>query len=235
MCDPISIALLAGGAGLNYLGNEQAKEASNSALQAERQRQALMTQQQQQALDQSDADIKKLSNPQEQQAAVDKRKAAFIEALNTAPASQGYLPGQDNAPAVVASAADKTNAAQADFSRQQAAALAALTGNSDQMLNTNIALGRNGQIIGQLGKNKANSAAALEAELRAAQFKGQTLRGLGQLGMTAGGALAGAGLLAPAASAGVGAAGTAGAIGAGSAATGAATGAAKIASLFPVI
>lgn len=197
MCDPISIgiALTVAGSAAQYAGNEQAKRAGLNALSMEQTRQKAKTADQQKLLDSSYDAATKLNDPNAQQGAIDKRKAAFIEALNARPANSGYLPGADSAPKVVVDASDKAMADQGAFSGQQADALARLTGFGDQLFNTNIQLGRNSQGIGQLGSDKANSAAALQAELNAARFKGGTLRGLGGLAQMVGMAALSGGLL----------------------------------------
>lgn len=186
MCDPISLGLLAAGTISSYIGNQQAKSATRNALTLERQRQTAKTRDQEQALDQSYQAAGRLKDPNAQQAASDKRRQAFVAALNARPENSGYLPGQESAPKVVADAADQSTARQNAYSEGQAGALADLTSQGDLLQNANIDIGRAGQTIGQLGRDKYNSAQALEAELRAAQFKGQTLRGLGQLFQTIG-------------------------------------------------
>jgi len=216
MCDPISIGLglAAAGTVAQYFGNQQAKHASQAAYTAEQGRQKAKTREQEALLDQSYDSARKLNDPNAENAAADKRKAAFVAALNARPSDSGYLPGQDSAPKVVADAASKAQESQNAFSGQQADALARMTGFGDQLLDTNIALGRNAQGIGMIGTDKANSAAALNAELNAAQYKGGFLRGLGGLaqmvGMAAlsGGAFgAGGGASVGATSAGSGTAG----------------------------
>lgn len=188
MCDPISIgvALAAAGTAAQYAGNQQAKRATNQRLDAESLRQKAKTEEQQGLLDQSYNAAQKLKAPAETQAVTDKNKAAFIAALNSAPQTQGYLPGSDNAPKVVADNASKANSDQRAFSEQQANAMADLRSFGDQMLDTNIALGRSGQGIGQLARDKVRSADALNAELRAAAFKGQGLRNFGSLAQMVG-------------------------------------------------
>ena len=195
MCDPISlgIGLTLAGSAAQYIGNQQAKRATLNAFNTEQVRQKAKTADQQKLLDNSYDTAGKLNDPNAQQAAVDKRKSAFIQALNARPADSGYLPGTDSAPKVVADASAKATADQDAFSGQQADALARMTGLGDQLFDTNIQLGRNSQGIGQLGVDKAQSAAALNAELNAARFKGGTLRGFGGLAQMIGAAALGGG------------------------------------------
>ncbi|CAB4120906.1 hypothetical protein UFOVP4_4 [uncultured Caudovirales phage] len=183
MCDPISIAaaLTVAGTAANYAGNKQAERASLSAFNTEQRIQKQKTAEQDLALDNSNNTTKKLLDPNAQADAVNARKEAFIAALNTRPAGQDYLPGQEGAPTIVADAAAKASADQRSYSEQQAGALANMQGFGDQMFGTNIAVGRNGQMIGQLGKDKFNSANVLDSELRAASYKGQDLRNIGTL------------------------------------------------------
>ncbi|MBY0392011.1 MAG: hypothetical protein K2Q27_01960 [Novosphingobium sp.] len=178
--------MLAAGTISSYIGNQQAKNATRNQLALENQRQASKTREQEQALDQSYQAAGKLKDPNAQQAASDKRRQAFVAALNARPENSGYLPGQESAPKVVADAADQSAARQNAYSEGQAGALADLTSQGDLLQNANIDIGRAGQTIGQLGRDKYNSANALNAELNAARFKGGTLRGLGGLAQTIG-------------------------------------------------
>lgn len=190
MCDPISLGLMAAGMTMSYIGNKQAENASRNAYLAEQGRQKELTRQQDDALGQSYDAVNKLKNPAAEAAAEDASRAKFINALNQAPVTQNYLPGQDSAPQVVADAAGRAGAEQHGRSIQTAGALAAMMGNQNMMQDANIAMGRSGQTIGQLGRDKVHSAEALDAELRAASYKGQTLRGLGGLFQTLGSAKA---------------------------------------------
>jgi hypothetical protein len=181
MCDPITIGLTIASAAASYIGNQQAKSAVRGQLALENQRQQTKTREQEQALDQSYQATEKLKDPHAQDEAAGKRRQAFVAALNARPQDSGYLPGQESAPKVVSDAADQATARQNNFSEGQAGALANLTSQGDMLQNTNIALGRSGQTIGQLGRDKINSAQVLDSELRAAQYKGGFMRGLGQL------------------------------------------------------
>jgi hypothetical protein len=171
---------------MQAIGNNKARRASNNAYVAEKGRQTEMQRRQDAVLDQSYDSLNKLKDPNAEQAAIDKRKAAFVAALNARPADSAYLPGQDAAPAVVGDAAAASGAREGAFSAQQAEALARMTGMGDQLFDTNINLNRGSQEIGQVARDRINSANALDAELRAAAFKGQTLRGLGGLATTIG-------------------------------------------------
>jgi len=181
MCDPLTIGLAVASAGLQFVGNKQAQNATKQRLNAENIRQNQMNQQQDAALDESYQAAGKLKDEGAQQEAVNNRRQAFIQALNTRPANQNYLPGMDSAPQVVADAARATGAQQDAFSQNQAGALANLTGMEDMLQNTGFMLGRTGQSIDQIARDKARSADALRAELEAARHKGAVFRGLGQL------------------------------------------------------
>ena len=183
MCDPVSIAtaLAVAGTAAKYAGNKQAERASSNAYNAEQRIQKQKTAEQDVALENSNNGVRKLLDPNAQADATNARKEAFIAALNTRTPTQDYLPGSEGVPSVVADAATKANANQRSYSEQQAGALANLEGFGDQIFKTNINLGRNAQTIGQLGKDKVNSANVLDSELRAAQFKGADLRGFGDL------------------------------------------------------
>lgn len=186
MCDPISLGLLAAGTAMQVVGNNQAKRASWDAYNAEQTRQKAKTAEQDNLLDQSYSTADKLKDPNAQNDAAAKRTAAFVSALNARPATTAYLPGQDAAPKVIADTAANAAAGQSAYSNQQAGALANMTGANDQLLNTNLALNRNSQTIGQLGQDKYHSAQVLDSELNAAKYKGGTLRGLGGLGQLLG-------------------------------------------------
>lgn len=192
MCGPwaIPLALAVGGSVAQYMGAKKADNAMLSRFNAEQGRQKRMSAEQDTLLDQSYDTAEKLKDDTD---AVAARKAAFIDALNSRDAGQDFLPG--NAPAIVAESNNQVVADQRARSTQQAEALANLTGMGDQLLNTDIALGRAGQQIGQLGTSKARSAEVLDAELRAAAQKGATLRGLGGLAQMVGSAWLGAGAL----------------------------------------
>lgn len=197
MCFPLAIplALIAGGAGMNYLGSKQADKAQWRTFQAENQRQKGWDAQQNELFSRSLDKVGELGEQGAQDQAVDRRKAAFIEALGTRSPQQGMLPGMDRAPSVVGQTSNKVVAATNADSERNATALARLTAPGDQLLDANIALGRNSQQIGQLGANKQRSAAVLESELRAAAMKGAFLRGLGQLAMAFGAAAGGGQIL----------------------------------------
>jgi len=198
MCLPaLALAAIAtvAGAGMSYAGNEQAKDAGLSALHSEENRQQALTAQQQGYLDKSNAAVQSLQDPNAQNAAIDNRRAQFVNALNGAPSTQGSLPGDSSAPQVVQDAAAKTSGAQHAFSLSQAGNEANLAGFGDQMLGTNIALNRDSASIGQLATTKQDSANVLNSELAAAKFKGGDLRGLGSLAQMVGGALAGGSLM----------------------------------------
>jgi hypothetical protein len=192
MCFPLAIplALMAGGSIAQYFGNKQAENASLNAYHTEQARQKVLTGQQQDDLNKSNADVKDLQNPASQQDAINARKQAFMEALSGRPADQGTIPGVGT-PALVSQSNNKIVADQRAGSEQSAGALAALTGPNDALFKTNIALNRNSQDIGQLGTTKADSAAVLNAELAAAKYKGGFLRGIGSLAQSIGGAMAG--------------------------------------------
>lgn len=191
MCFPgLPLVLAAVGSGLNYFGQQRAQSASNRAQNMERSRQQGLERQQDAALGESERAAMRLRDPNAQAEAVGSRREAFIRALNSRSPDQGILPGAPSAPRVVADAAAKTTAASDAYGESQASALAELTAMGDQLQGTNIAMGRQGQRINQLGTDRRRSAQVLDAELQAAANKGSTLRGLGgllqQLGSAAG-------------------------------------------------
>lgn len=206
MCIPlIAAAALVGAGGVaKYFGEKKAKNAQQRANDTERARQDRMTQEQQGYLDQSLASAGNAADPN----AIAATKAARENTLFAAMAPQGaagtYLPGHASAPAVVRQQEGKAVEGARTDARSLASALAALGGTGDQMQRLNIDIGRNSQRIGQIARDKANSADVLQTELQAAAEKGGLLRGLGdlamQIGMSAatsgmgGGAAAGAGV-----------------------------------------
>lgn len=191
MCGPwaLPLALVAAGTTAQYFGNKQAQRAQERTYQNERKRQESMSAEQQALFDQSLDTTGKIKDPEAEGAAVANRRQAFIEALNTRDPSQDYLPGQGSGPQVVADVASDISADQRGRSEANADALANLTGFGDQIFKTGISVGRNSQQIGQIGGNKRNSAAVLDAEMRAAAQKGSFLRGLGGLASSIGAAM----------------------------------------------
>ncbi|API60529.1 hypothetical protein BSL82_15600 [Tardibacter chloracetimidivorans] len=189
MCGPwaIPLALAVGGSVAQYFGNQRAENAMMARHNVEQGRQKRMSAEQDALLGESYESAEKLRDDTD---AVSARKAAFIDALNSRSDNQDFLPG--NAPAIVAESNNKVVGEQRARSQQQAEALANLTGMGDQLLDTNVSLGRLGQQIGQIGTSKARSAEVLDAELRAAAQKGSTLRGLGGLAQMVGSAWLGA-------------------------------------------
>jgi hypothetical protein len=196
MCFPaaIPLALAAAGSGLNYMGNRAAAKASNRASLAEMQRQRAFEQEQTAAFDESHNAARRLAVPQDQQQAVDARRAAFIAALDRGAPDQGILPGGEGVPQVVADAAARADAGRRNYSEGQASSLAELTAMGDQLLGTNIAMNRAGQRIGQIGQSRNRSAQLLDGDLRAAANKGSTLRGLGTVLQIAGQAAGASGM-----------------------------------------
>lgn len=187
MCLPVAVAgaLLAGGAGLSYLGNRQAQKAQMRTFRAEQARQQAMDAEQQGLFAGSLDKMKALQGGGED-AAVANRKEAFIQALEAGRPRQDALPGMDRAPAQVGAAANKVIGAQHVASENTADAMARMGGMGDALFKANIGIGRDAQQIGQIGKNRANSAGILDAELAAAAQKGAFLRGLGALAMQIG-------------------------------------------------
>lgn len=193
MCGPwaIPIALMAAGSVAKYFGDEKAGHAQERAYEAERARQQQYTNQQQQSFQDSLGKVTKLTDPNATQDAVNKRDSVLSSAIT--PVDQGsYMPGSSSAPQLVADASAKAAAGTHERSSNLAKALAELGGTGDQMLTTNIGIGRNSQAIGQAGSLAAGSAAVLPSEMRAASYKGSTLRGLGSLAQMIGQAWLGA-------------------------------------------
>lgn len=194
MCGPFAaLALLAGGSIAKYIGDTQAQHAQQAAQDAERARQQQLTQRQQQAFQESVTKANSLADPNAETAAVDKRNTALQAALTPASAQADFLPGSSSAPQLVQDAGARTAADTHAYSSNLAQALARLSGTGDQLLTTNIGIGRDAGAIGQLADFKQGSADVLPAELRAAATKGALLRGLGGIAQSIGGAAAGGG------------------------------------------
>lgn len=209
MCFPpaiIAATLALGGSGLKYFGDKKAARAQEGVNKRERLRQQDMTLEQQSAFEDSLKKTGEVTDPAAMKAAADKRNDFLQASMGPASALVNYLPGAKSAPAIVGDAAKASVGKEKAAAGGLAAALAALGGTTDQMQNLNIGIGRNSQKIGQVARNKAGSAGVMDAELRAAAFKGSTLRGLGQLAQIIGqavGAGAGGGII-PGAGAGSG-------------------------------
>lgn len=193
MCNPLIIgaALLAGGTGAQIIGNNKAKNAVRDTLAMEQARQKRMTAQQDEALSQSMRSAQNLNDDSVRQQAIDHRKNAFMAALAGSPAVSSEAPLAGSAPAVVGEYANRVGAAEQAAMGQQAAALANMTGFGDTLFNTQVGIGRSGDAISQIARDKAFSADILNNELTAAQAKGSTLRGLGGLAAQIGGMMIG--------------------------------------------
>jgi hypothetical protein len=114
---------------------------------------------------------------------------------SAAPGTAGaYLPGASGGNTVVNTAAQQAGATANKHTASLGAALAALGGMNDLFQKTDIDLAHNGQAIGQLGNFAAGSRSVLQSELDAAKQKGSTLRALGGLAQSIGGAMLGGGL-----------------------------------------
>lgn len=196
MCNPVLIgaALLASGTGAQIIGNNMAKRAVANTLLLEQNNQKRMTAQQDQALAGSMKSAQDLNNQAVRQEAIDRRKQAFMQALGTSAANQPIVPAAESAPAVVGDYALRTNAAEQADMAQQAGALANMTGFNDSLFNTQVGIGRGGEAIDQVARDKARSAEILNNELVHAQSRGGTLRGLGGIASTIGGMMLGANL-----------------------------------------
>lgn len=205
MCIPlVAAAALAGVGGVaKYLGEKKAQKAQANAAQMERQRQQRMTEEQQGYFDQSLASAGDVADPAAIAAAKGARENALFAAMAPQGAAGTYLPGQGSAPAIVQQQEGKAVEGARTDARSLASALAALGGTGDQLQRLNIDIGRNSQRIGQVARDKGNSADILQTELQAAAEKGSLLRGLGGLAMQiglaaaaggAGGGSAGAGI-----------------------------------------
>ena len=193
MCNPVLIgaALLAGGTGAQIIGNNKAKNAVRDQLAMEQSRQKRMTAQQDEALQGSMRSAQNLNDDSVRQQAIDHRKNAFMAALAGSPAANSGIPMAESAPTVVGEYAGRVGGAEQAAMSQQAAALANMTGFGDTLFNTQVGIGRSGDAISQIARDKAFSADILNNELTAAQAKGSTLRGLGGLAATIGGMMLG--------------------------------------------
>lgn len=205
MCIPlIAAAALVGAGGVaKYFGEKKAKNAQQRANDTERARQQRMTEEQQGYFDKSLASAGDVADPASIAAAKGARENALFAAMAPAGAAGTYLPGQSSAPAIVQQQEGRAVDTARTDAKSLASALAALGGTGDQMQRLNIDIGRNSQRIGQVARDKSNSADILQTELQAAAEKGSLLRGLGglamQIGMAAaaggaGGGSAGAGI-----------------------------------------
>lgn len=195
MCDPISIgiALTVAGGISNSLGNRAAARAQERANNAERARQIAMTAEQQGYLDNTLERTRETAAPEGQEAATRAREEVLTGATMPAAEQGSYLPGASTAPAVIGQAAESARGESRADSMAFARALAKLGGAGDSLFSLGIASGRNADKIGQTGSFKRGSAGVLDSELQAAAQKGATLRGLGQLAMSVGSSVAGAG------------------------------------------
>lgn len=196
MCfDPVTMAIIggvamAGGAGMQFMGQKKADNALNSTFNRERQRQKAFEAEQNAKFEDSLASTEAVTDPAKAAQAAAAREAALMAATKSAaPAAEGYLPGAGSAPAIVAKAGEQAGAKADAATANLAAALGRLGGVNDQLFQNNINIGRNSQAIDQLSGFRRNSLDALDAEMRAAQEKGKTLRALGSLAQTIGGAM----------------------------------------------
>lgn len=193
MCIPAlaAAALLAGAGGVaKYFGEKKAQKAQERVQATERARQQRMTEQQQGYLDDSLAGAGETADPAKIAAAKAARESTLIGAMMPAASQANFLPGQSSTPAIVQQQEGRSVAKSAGEARSLASALAALGATGDQMQGLNIRIGRNSQGIGQVARDKANSADILGTELEAAAQKGALLRGLGGLAQQVGMAMA---------------------------------------------
>lgn len=219
MCLPVlaiaGIAASLAGAGMNYMGQRKAESAMNSTFNKERSRQKGFEAEQNAKFQDSLAETGKVTDPAEAAKAAAAREAALSAATKSAaPAAEGYLPGSGSAPAIVAEAGAKAGAKADAATANLAAALGRIGGVNDQMMHNNIAIARNSQAIDQLHGFKRGSLDVLSAEMEAAKRKGQTLRTLGSLAQTIGGAMSMGSGLAGSGAAAVGGTTAAGGVGA---------------------
>jgi hypothetical protein len=195
MCGPWALPFLATGlgGGLQYLGAKKAENAQSRAFEAERVRQRQFTEEQQGLYEDSLARAAAMRGEDAQAAAVE-RRAAPLRAAIEAPGAADYLPGSSGAAPIVRVATDRANTGQRADSNRLATAMARMAGFGDQLFDTSIMNSRNAGKIGQTASFMGGSAAASEAEIRAAAHKGAGLRGLGQLVQQVGMALATGGM-----------------------------------------
>ena len=186
---PLSLAIGGVSGALQYAGAKKAEHAQERAYQAERARQQAFTAEQEGAWRDSLDRAGGMSGADAQAAAVAHREAPLVAAIQ--PASRAdYLPGSSSAAPVVRAASDRAAEGQRAVSADRAHAVANLNGFGDQLFDTSIMNARNAGKIGQIGSFMGGSAAASEAEVRAAAHKGELLRGLGQLAQQIGMAVA---------------------------------------------
>lgn len=188
MCIPVfAAALLAGAGGVaKYIGEKKAAKAQARASENERVRQREMTERQQQLVNRSTDAAGNMADPSAIAAAKNDREGQLFAAMQGADGPTNFLPGQAGAPTVVQQQSGKAVERSQEQARTLASAMAALGGTTDQMQGLGIQLGRNSQQMGQIARDKMNSAGILPAELEAAAHKGSLLRGLGGLAMQIG-------------------------------------------------
>lgn len=192
MCGPwvLPMALMLGGSVAQYVGQKQAGDAQMNRWQEERSRQQRFSQEQQGHFEDSLARAGAVASPEAERAAAERREATLASVIRPeSPAS--YLPGSSSANEVVRTAGERAGAEQRAQSEALADALGRLGGTGDQLLEANIQNSRNAGRIGQVGSFMRGSAAAGEAEVRAAAHKGAALRNLGALAQMFGQAMAG--------------------------------------------
>ena len=200
MCDPLtigSIALTLGGAGANYMSQQQVDSARSGAMAAERIRQ--------QGLDQQAAALNTTSQDRfndfggQQETRAKSLTDMFTEAPAQLPPTAAPMPASSSN--LVVQAEDKARGEARDRTNQIGGALGNLRSFADLLGDTSRLQGRDASQIGQIGGFKKGSSNVLGMELEAANGAGQGTRmlgdvlgGLGRIGTMAGlsGSLGGA-------------------------------------------
>jgi flagellar capping protein FliD len=203
MCLPVlaiaGLAAMAGGAGLNYLGQQKADHALSHTFNKERSRQQEFEAEQNAKFQDSLNSTANVADPAAEAAAAARRTQALTAATKSVAAPGMFMPGSSSAPAVVNAEATAAGKRADTRTSALAAALGSLGGMGDLMQANNIDIAHNSGDIAQIGGFKRGSLDVLQSEMDAAKRKGSTLRTLGGLAqsigqaMLSGGAGAGAG------------------------------------------
>lgn len=202
MCDPITLigaAATIGSVGANYVANQQAQNARNDAMAAERIRQRQLDQEAAGLNNQSRDRYENFGDQQGERAGKLKEYYADVGNRITAPLPT-EAPIGSKASGVVAQEMAKQGAKADAFADQQNTALAGKNAFGSLFGDISRLQARDAGLVGQLAGFKKGSAGILPLELEAAAQKGAGLKlagdilgGLGSIGVKAGLGGAGAG------------------------------------------
>lgn len=214
MCNPIAVALMVVGAGLQYKANRDRQSDMRKLQRRETERQNKLQQEAQANLDKNQQSWQRTDLEQKMDMAADERQAQYAKAEANAPRINEALPGQVGANTVIGDAFARALQGASAEAQQQGALRAELASFTDAAGQNSRENNRRSGEIGMIGSFSQGSANVLPLELQHAATRtrktavaGQIMQALGQAWL-AGGAAAGAGA---AGAAGAGAAGGAGA------------------------